>query len=78
MVTDNIPTVGPHWGIEASLGGTIKIPPVTLEPFINGGWQHCHLDGDGERSSAGAIMNLWDMDKSRKEWSVGGGFSIKF
>jgi len=78
MVTDNIPIAGPHWGIEASLGGTIKIPPVTLEPFINGGWQHCHLDGDGERSSAGAIMNLWDMDKSRKEWSVGGGFSIKF
>lgn len=70
---------GSHWGIGASLGGTIKIPPITLEPFINGGWQKLNLKGDGERTlSSGVISNLWEMDKLRKEWSIGGGFSIKF
>jgi hypothetical protein len=76
---DDISLDGSHWGIGASLGGTIKIPPITLEPFINGGWQKLDLNGDGERTlSSGAINNLWEMDKLRKEWSIGGGFSIKF
>jgi hypothetical protein len=76
---DDITPDGSHWGIGASLGGTIKISPITLEPFINGGWQKLDLKGDGERiSSSGAINNLWEMDKLRKEWSIGGGFSIKF
>jgi len=77
--TDDITPDGSHWGIGASLGGTIKILPITLEPFINGGWQKLSLNGDGERTlSTGAINNLWEMDKLRKEWSIGGGFSIKF
>jgi hypothetical protein len=74
--TDDISLDGSHWGIGASLGGTIKIPPITLEPFVNGGWQKLDLKGDGERT--GTINNLWEMDKLRKEWSIGGGFSIKF
>jgi hypothetical protein len=77
--TDDVSPDGSRWGIGASLGGTIKIPPITLEPFINGGWQKLDLKGDGERTlSSGAINNLWEMDKLRKEWSIGGGFSIKF
>lgn len=78
VVMYKISPAGPHWGIGASLGGTIKIPPITLEPFINGGWQQCNLDGVGKSSLASTIINFWDMDKSRKEWSIGGGFSIKF
>jgi hypothetical protein len=78
VMMDKIPLDGSHWGIGASLGGTIKIPPITLEPFINGGWQKWDLDGDGETSFASTITNLWDMDKLRKQWSIGGGFSITF
>jgi hypothetical protein len=79
VVMDKIPLDGSHWGIGASVGGTVKIPPITLEPFINGGWQKLNLKGDGERTLAGGtINNLWEMDKLRKEWSIGGGFSVKF
>jgi hypothetical protein len=77
VLMDKISLTGSHWGIGASVGGTIKIPSITLEPFINGGWQQCNLDGDGKGSFASTIINLWDMDKSRNEWSIGGGFSIK-
>jgi len=76
---DDISLDGYHWGIRASLGGTIKFKPITLEPFVNFGYQQLNLKGDGERIlSSGAISNLWEMDKLRKEWSIGAGFSIKF
>ncbi len=77
--TDDIPLHGSHWGIGASIGGTVKFQRFSLEPFINAGYQKLNLNGDGERTStSGAITNLWDMDKIKKEWSIGGGFSIKF
>ena len=77
--TDDISLNGYHWGIGASLGGTIKLKPITLEPFVNFSYQQTKLDGDGDRkNSAGTTTNLWDMDKSRNEWSIGGGFSVLF
>jgi hypothetical protein len=77
--TDGIPLHGSHWGIGASIGGTVKFQRFSLEPFINAGYQKLDLKGDGERTTpSGATSNLWDMDKLRKEWSIGGGLSIKF
>ena len=76
---DDISLNGSHWGIGASIGGTVKFQRFTIEPFINGGWQKLNLKGDGERNTIGVgINNLWEMDKLRKEWFIGGGFSIKF
>jgi hypothetical protein len=77
--TDDVPTDGYHWGIKASVGGTIKFKPITLEPFINGGYQRLHLKGDGDRAGWGGESSyLYEMSKDRNEWSIGGGFSIKF
>ena len=77
--TDDVPTDGYHWGIKASIGGTIKFKPITLEPFINGGYQQLHLKGDGDRTGWGGVPSyLFEMSKDRNEWSIGGGFSIKF
>jgi hypothetical protein len=77
--TDDIPMHGHRWGIGASIGGTVKFQRFSVEPFINAGYQKLDLKGDGERTStSGPISNLWEMDKLRKEWSIGGGFSIKF
>jgi hypothetical protein len=77
--TDDVPTDGYHWGIKASVGGTIKFKPITLEPFINGGYQRLHLKGDGDRAGWGGVSSyLFEMSKDRNEWSIGGGFSIKF
>jgi len=67
---------GYHWGIGASLGGTVKFQRFSVEPFIGGGYQKWDLDG---RSFANlgpaAFLN---MDKMRQQWSIGGGLSIKF
>ena len=72
--SDDISLKGSRCGIGASLGGTIKLKTITLEPFINGGWQQLRLDGDGEQTDLG----LLEMAKSRSEWSIGGGLSVLF
>jgi hypothetical protein len=66
------------WGINASLGSTVKISRFSLEPFINGGYRSLKLSGDGDTNSAGTLANLWNMELKRNEWLIGGGFSIKF
>jgi hypothetical protein len=78
--TDKTALNGDHWGIGASLGGTIKFKPITLEPFVNFNYQQLKLDDDGGETTniAGTITNLWEMDKTRNEWSIGGGFSILY
>jgi hypothetical protein len=75
---ENSPDHGSHWGIGASLGGTIKIPPITLEPFISGGWQQLYLKGDGVSYNNGGELDLLQEKLTRNEWFVGGGFSILF
>jgi hypothetical protein len=78
-ITDEIKLDGYAWGINASLGGTVKISRFSLEPFINGGYRDLKLDGDGDaRISTGTVLWLWDMEQNRDEWLIGGGFSIKF
>jgi hypothetical protein len=67
---------GSHWGIVASLGGTVKFQQLSFEPFIGGGYQKWDLDGTGFAS--GTPSAFINMDKMRKEWSIGGGLSIKF
>ena len=55
----------------------MKLQRLTLEPIINAGYQKLDLKGDGKRAAAsGAITNLWEMDKPRQEWSIGGGMSV--
>jgi hypothetical protein len=79
VLIDSFPLDGHRWGIGAFLGGTVKFQRFSLEPFINAGYQKLDLKGDGDRTApSGAIFNLLEMDKLRKEWSIGGGFSIKF
>lgn len=70
---------GSHWGINGSLGGSIKFKPFILEPFITGGWQQIKLDGSGDReTSSGTITQLYGMNQSRSEWFICGGFSVRF
>ncbi len=78
-LTDDVTIDGLHWGIGASLGGTIKLKPITLEPFINFGWQQLHLKGSGDSVvNTGVVTTLFDMSKDRDEWSIGGGLSVLF
>ena len=57
----------------------MKFQHLTLEPFINAGYQKPDFKGNGKRAAAsGAITNLWEMDKPRQESSISGGLSIKF
>jgi hypothetical protein len=76
-ITDKIHLDGYTWGINASLGGTVKMSHFILEPFINGGYRRLNLEGDGEKTNF-IFPILWDMDQNRDEWLIGGGFSIRF
>ncbi len=69
---------GPHWGIGASLGATVKFQRFTLEPFINAGYQEFDLDGDGEFVVNGVLSDLIEGELARSEWFIGGGFSVLF
>jgi hypothetical protein len=68
----------PHWGIGASVGGTVKVKPLTLEPFVSGGYQHLFMKGDGERFVNSGLVGLYDAKLTRSEWFIGGGLSILF
>jgi hypothetical protein len=67
---------GYHWGLGASMGGTVKFDRFSLEPFIAVGYQKMNLKGDGFETVY--IPGILQGDKARKEWSLGGGVSIKF
>jgi hypothetical protein len=58
------------------MGGTVKLDRFSLEPFIAGGYQKLNLEGDGFETVY--IPGILEGDMVRKEWSVGGGLSIKF
>jgi hypothetical protein len=55
------------------MGGTVKFQRFSVEPFLAGGYQKLNLNGDGS-----FLTQLIDASKIRKEWSIGGGFSVKF
>jgi hypothetical protein len=72
-------STGYHWGLNAYIGSTIMLNSVSLEPFINGGYQQYDLDGDGEYFSNGSWVFDYDtVDYSQDKWFVGGGFSVLF
>ncbi|MBC2736982.1 MAG: hypothetical protein HF981_21655 [Desulfobacteraceae bacterium] len=76
---DDIESDGNSWGINASLGGTVKLSRVTLEPFINGGYFNLDLKGDGDHTiGPGLTIGSWGFDQQRSEWFIGGGLSILF
>jgi hypothetical protein len=66
---------GHRKGIGGSLGGTVKFQRFSIEPFLRGGFQTLKLGGHGINTDETALN---DINKSRKEWLVGGGLSIKY
>jgi hypothetical protein len=67
---------GSHWGIGASLGGTIKVKPITLEPFVGGGYQSLNLSGNGIAPSL--LPPSYHREDSLSNWYVDGGLSILY
>ncbi len=78
LINNGISLDGNRWGIEASLGASWVCDRVTIEPFINGGYQRVNLDGDEDWSLLGIDVLAFDVDKEKDEWFVGGGFSLLF
>jgi hypothetical protein len=66
---------GHQWGVNASLGSTFKFQRFSIEPFLGGGYRKIDLKGDGYETATPANL---DMDKMKKEWLIGGGFSVLF
>jgi hypothetical protein len=74
----NISSDGTHWGIGASVGGSVRFQHLTLEPFIAAGYEELALDGDGDFVPSAGLPALYDMDSTRRAWNVGGGLSVLF
>ncbi len=69
----SIATSGSNVGVNASLGATVKLDRVSIEPFLNAGYVQYHTSGDGTFGD-----NAANMDFDRANWLVGGGLSVKF
>lgn len=69
---------GPHWGMQISVGGTVRFEKFSIEPFLGFGYQKWNLDGTGSISALSVLGNFTRMNEERKEWLTGGGFSVKF
>jgi hypothetical protein len=68
----------PHWGVRTSLGGTIKIKTITLEPFVGGGYRQLHLSARGVYFGNAGTSELTKEEFTRNEWFVSTGFSVLF
>ena len=69
---------GPHWGIGASVGGSMRFQHFTLEPFITGGYHDLNLDGDGVDIEDGILDTTYTSGVDESEWFIGAGFSLLF
>jgi hypothetical protein len=69
---------GSHWGIGVSLGGTVKVKPLVLEPFVGGGYQQFRLNAPGVHFDNGGIYALSNEKITRNQWFVSTGFSILY
>jgi hypothetical protein len=72
VIVDNThegPGHGYDWGLLASLGGTVKVKPVTLEPFVGAGYRQFHI-GMADPPLRETI--------SRNEWLITTGLSILY
>ncbi len=69
----NISTDGWTAGVNAAVGATIKLDPVSLEPFINAGYSKYKTSGEGTLGASAAQAEF-----NKAGWLVGGGLSVKF
>jgi len=76
--TYDISSDGSHWGIGVAFGGSIRFKPITLEPFVNAGYQSLDLSGDWREFFNGALDATFDRDDTRNQWYAGGGLSVLF
>jgi hypothetical protein len=73
------PGHGYDWGIMASFGGTIKVKPLTFEPFVGGGYRQLHLGMSGTAAVSPPPTFFPSADTiSRNEWLVTTGLSILY
>lgn len=73
---------GYHAGIGLSFGASILLKPVTLEPFIHGGYQILRVKWDGDEfNNISGPYALAESDRekfTRNQWYIGAGISVLF
>lgn len=77
IIIDDVSLDGSHWGIGASFGAAVKFQRLTLEPFVNVGYEGYDLDGDGGTvSPLSSLLFGSDLEKTMREWVVSSGVSL--
>jgi hypothetical protein len=74
------PGHGYDWGFEVSMGGTVTVKPVTVEPFVGFGYRQFHVGMRGSEfvSFIPAVFPIPPETISRNEWLVTTGLSILY
>jgi hypothetical protein len=67
---------GYRGGAGASIGASVKLAPVTLEPFLNAGYQYMKLTADAYEN--GVFYPDVERKDKREQWYVGGGLAVRF
>lgn len=68
-----LPTSGSNRGVNASIGATVKLDRISLEPFLNAGYAKYSASGDGK-----IFLFPASAEFEKTNWLVGGGLSVKF
>ena len=70
---------GTTWGVTGSFGATAKVFGVVVEPFVQAGYQEYDISGPGSTNALGSVAYVpWSLDRTTREVSAGGGFSVLF
>ncbi|HEX2966134.1 MAG TPA: hypothetical protein VHO84_10120 [Syntrophorhabdaceae bacterium] len=71
---------GHAWGIGASIGAIYKLNQLSVEPYINGGYQRLRMSGNGWNTNDSDDYGSGTITARQKKslWNVGTGFAIKF
>jgi hypothetical protein len=69
----NIGFDGHNWGLGLSAGAAFKLNGITLEPYLKGLYQNLSTSGNGYSGAS-----LLTEDYKKTQWTIGGGFSVKF
>ncbi len=78
VVNNHASIDGTTWGILGSIGATTRIQGITVEPFIQAGYQEYSVDGPAKTDVLGLIDVPWALTKDKNEALIGAGFSILF
>ncbi len=79
LIENDITTKGYNWGCNISFGTDYKTGNISIEPFINAGFNKLKIDGKGEYNAPFiSSYNSCIGESEKTDWIIGGGLSVRY